>query len=189
MALHFNVKGLINELLKNLIKELAVAYEKWENEVYRYLRKPYLGYNLKSRVEWEINRESKKIISYLKANSYVLADSYGTGSLMLKDNPGYAKYKNSDLWNPDRVGNAITGRRAGTYTDIFGRKRSSKGTLKGVNLEGRYFGTGYRIKPTAPSYAIQMADKWLHDTYLPRAYKNAVKATNFAKFLIEDKGG
>lgn len=186
MALKFDVNGFINEVLNELMVELKYAYTNWENEVYRYLRKPFLGYNLKSKVDWEINRESNKIISYLKANTYVLADSYGTGSLMLTDNPGYQKYRSDkNRWNPARTSRAIAGRKSGIYTDIFGRKHKTKGTFEGDNIEGKSFGTAYKIKPTTPSYALQMAEEWLYKTYLPRAYKNAIEQVSFTKYLIE----
>ena len=185
MALHFNVKGLINELLKNLQKELEWSFKSWENEVYKYTGELATD---KGEVDSEMKKQSGKIIAYLKANPYILADAYGTGSLMLDDNPGLADYKRSDKWNPERKGKAIVGRKEGDYEGLFG-KRHSTGSMKGENIEYLEVGTGYKIEPIKPSKSIQIANHWLYNTYLPRAYKNAVKATNFAKFLIEDKGG
>ena len=183
--LQFDKQGLANELLNNLKIQLEYACIAWETEVYNKLRHPFIGVNAKAEVNHEIKEEANTIIAYLKANTYVLADSYGTGSLMLKDNPGYAAYKNSGAWNKYRVGNAISGRPEEDYVDLFGRKRSSSGTMKGRNIEGWKMMTGFKIQPVVPSYAIQMANKWLHETYLPNAYKLAVRETNFAKYLIE----
>ena len=118
-------------------------------------------------------------------NTYVLADSYGTGSLMLDNNPGLAEYKKSDKWNPERKGKAIVGRREGEYINLFGRARTTKGTFKGKKIENMSFGTKYHIAPTHPSYALQMAEQWLYKTYLPNAYKLAVKNINFSKYLIQ----
>ena len=75
---------------------------------------------------------------------------------------------------------------------MFGRRHSTSGAFKGVNIEGKRVYTrkkdderDYYISPTHPSYAIQLAENWLYKTYLPNAYKLAVKKTNFAKYLIE----
>lgn len=183
--LQFDKQGLANEILMKLEVELEYAFIAWRTEVLSKLKHPFFGTDTRPEVEYEIKKESAKIVAYLKANTYVLADSYGTGSLMLKDNPGYAAYKNSGAWNPSRVGNAISGRPEGNYVDIFGRKKYSSGTMEGQNIEGWEMMTGYKIEPTVPSYAIQMADKWLHETYLPNAYKLVIKEINFAKYLIE----
>ena len=183
--LQLDKQGLANELLDRLKQQLEYACIAWETEVLNKLKHPFLGVNAKAEVNHEITKEANCIVAYLKANTYVLADSYGTGSLMLKDNPGYAAYKNSGAWNKYRVGNAISGRDEGSYTDLFGRERHSAGTMKGHNIEGWTMSTGFKIQPVVPSYAIQMANKWLHDTYLPNAYKLAVQETNFAKYLKE----
>lgn len=183
--LQLDKQGLANELLDRLKQQLEYACIAWETEVLNKLKHPFLGVNAQAEVNHEIEKESNMIVAYLKANTYVLADSYGTGSLMLKDNPGYAAYKNSGAWNPSRIGNAISGRPEGDYTDLFGNKKHSSGYMEGYNIEGWEMRTGYKIQPTTPSYAIQMANKWLHDTYLPNAYKLAVQETNFAKYLKE----
>ena len=184
--LQFDKQGLANEILKKLEIELEHSFIAWRTEVLSKLKHPFFGTDTRPEVEYEIKKESSRIVAYLKANTYVLADSYGTGSLMLKDNPGYAEYKNSKYWNPARRGNAIAGRPAGTYTDVLtGKQRTSSGTMEGENIEGWEMHTGYKIEPAVPSYAIQMADKWLYETYLPNAYKLIIKEINFAKYLKE----
>lgn len=96
---------------------------------------------------------------------------------------------NSDAWNKARHGKTIVGRKEGYYIDAFGRRRHSTGKMEGDSLEGKTFhgknGNNYTISPSHPSYAIQMADKWLKESYIPRAYTNAVNKTNFSKYLIE----
>lgn len=185
--LKFDKKGLANELLKNLEKELQWVLQAWENEVIKYMR--FAEFQKNADVDFELKKETNKIIAYLKANTYVLADSYGTGSLMLTDNPGYQAYRNSNRWNPSRVNNFITGRPEGEYTDVFGRKRYSSGYLEGINIEGSELraGSGYvvTVELVAPSRAIEIAEGWLYKTYLPKTYSNAVQKTNFARYLIE----
>lgn len=185
MALHFDVDGLINELLDKLQNELKWAFKAWENEVYNHTGEIATSRGeIKGEVDNELTKQAGKIIAYLKANTYILADAYGTGSLMLDDNPGLDDYKRSNKWNPERTGKAIVGRKAGDYEGLFGKAHSS-GTMKGENIEYLQVGTGYQIKPIKPSKSIQIANQWLYNTYLPRAYENAVKAVNFAKFLKE----
>lgn len=187
MALKFNIKGLTNELLKNLEVELNSALKNWKDEVYNNLR--YGEFKSNADVDFEIERQSNIIIAYLKANTYVLADSYGTGSLMLTNNPGYQAYRNSERWNPARRNNAITGRPEGEYVDAFGNKKYSWGALEGRNIEGMEFraasGHVLKVEPVSPSKALEIAEKWLYQTYLPRAYKLAVEKTNFSKYLVE----
>lgn len=90
-----------------------------------------------------------------------ILESYGRGSKMDITNEALADYmslrSSSDgyVWNPDRQGFAISGRKEGWYTNIFGELVYSKGTLRGKNLEN-----GFQ-KPLAPSFAIQNAERKL----------------------------
>lgn len=77
------------------------------------------------------------------------------------------------------------GRKSGTYTDVFGREHNTSGIYKGKSLEGRYVRGGFKIEPVSPSYTLQISEQWLYKTYLPRAYRNAIKGLNFSKFLKE----
>ena len=184
MSLKFDKRGLANELLKNFEKELQWVLQAWENEVIKYMR--FAEFQKNADVDFELKKQSNAIIAYLKVNTYVLADSYGTGSLMLIDNPGFQEYKKT--WHEDRKSTRIVGRKSsypGTYTDVLGHKRTTSGSMKGKNLEGVTLNTGYQIQPVAPSRAVEIAEGWLYKTYLPKAYSNAIKNTNFAKYLIE----
>lgn len=194
MALKFDIDGLTNEILNKLEEQLNYALVAWRTEVLSGLKHPFYGMDARPEAEYTIERGSKRIIAYLKANTYVLADSYGTGSLMLDDNPGLRSYmankKGQSGWNPARRGKTIVGRPAGNYVDVFGRRRHSQGSLEGKPLEGRKFygkkaKKEYIIQPTHPSYAVQHAEQWLYETYLPNAYKHAVKNINFSKYLKE----
>lgn len=195
MALKFDKVGLANEILDKLQKEIAVAFLAWEDEVKSKTTHGLYGGGINPYVASTLKREGNALIGYLQANTYVLADSYGTGSFMLDDNPGLRKYMQSiktGNWNPARRGKAIVGRPKGTYIDLFGRKHTTSGSFEGKNIEGKKVYTrkketerDYYISPTRPSYAIQLASNWLWKTYLPRAYKLAVQNINFSKYLIE----
>ena len=182
--LKFDKQGLANEILEKLKQELPFALTAWKNEVIAFMNFNHFKKN--AELDYEIEQEGKKIIAYLKANTYVLADSYGTGSLMLLDNPGYQEYRNSDRWNPARRSNAIAGRPAGTYTDVLsGKQKTSQGTMEGENIEGWTMMTGYTINPVAPSRAVEAGLGMLYRQHLPNAYKLAIRKVNFGKYLIE----
>lgn len=89
MSLKFNIKGLTNEILNKLEIELSNAFETWKQEVLSKVRHNYFGGGINPQVEYQLKRETNIIIAYLKANSYVLADSYGTGSFMLTNSPRF----------------------------------------------------------------------------------------------------
>lgn len=192
--LKFDKQGLANEILNKLQKEIASAFLAWEDEVKGKTTHGLYGGGVKPYIASTLKREGNMLIGYLKANTYVLAESYGTGSFMLDDNPGLADYISSRLYNPLRrgKGKAIRGRAKGNYTNLFGQQRSTSGAFEGVDIEGKKVYTrkkdterDYFISPTKPSYAIQLANNWLYKTYLPRAYKLAVQQINFAKYLKE----
>lgn len=184
MGLRLDINGLINEILNKLETELRWAFEAWETEVYQKLKTPEFADN--AEVEAKLHRESNTIIAYLKANPVAIADSYGTGSLMLDNIPGFQEYRNDkNRWNSARTGKTIVGRPKGEYTDIFGNKRSSRGSMEGLDVEGLELWNGDKIEPVSPSYALQDAEKFLYATYLPRAYKLAIQNVNFSKYLIE----
>lgn len=196
MGLRLNVEGLTNEILNELKKSIESAFNAWEIEVMSKVRHNYFGEGTNPKVAHKLRIEGNMIIGYLQANKYVLADSYGTGSFMLSNNPGFRDYMKSigknGGWNPARRGKAIVGRPKGSYVDIFGRRHTTSGTFESVNIEGKRVYTrkkeserDYYISPTHPSYALQLAEQWLYKTYLPKAYENAVKSINFAKYLIE----
>lgn len=191
MGLRLNVKGLTNEILNKLKESMESAFNAWEIEVMSKVRHNYFGKDTNPKVAHKLKIEGNMIIGYLQANTYVLADSYGTGSFMLDNNPGFEEYKRKN-WGTFRHNKAIVGRPAGSYTDIFGRPHTTSGAFESVNIEGKRVYTrkkeserDYYISPTHPSYALQLAEQWLYKEYLPKAYENAVKSTNFVKYLIE----
>lgn len=186
--LKFDKQGLANEILMKLEIELQSALTAWKNEVIGFMN--YNEFKKNANLDYEIQQEGKTIIAYLKANTYVLADSYGTGSLMLLDNPGYQEYRNNKgkeagQWNPLRTSNTIVGRERGHYTDIFGRKHETSGSKAGDSLEGVTVREGYKINPVAPSRAVEAGLGMLYRQHLPKAYELAIQKIDFSKYLIE----
>lgn len=187
--LQFDTKAFRLEYLKIFEEELYAAKVEWEFEVIRYLGHPYFSKHAK--VWGEVDRKINHIILHLKANTYALADTYGTGSLMTSDNPGFKEYVlHSSYWNPARNGKAIVGRPKGTYTNLFGQERSSKGTYEGQVIEKKTVykgGKKYKILPGKPSLAIKIANQYLRKQWIPIAIKNTTKRINLGKFLKEVK--
>ena len=181
--LKFDKQGLANEILMRLEVELESALTAWKNEVIGFMN--YNEFKKNANLDYEIKLEGQKIITYLKANTYVLADSYGTGSLMLLDNPGYQEYRNSDSWNPLRTSNTIVGRERGEYEDIFGRHHKTSGSKAGEPLEGVTVRDGYTINPVAPSRAIETGLGMLYRQHLPKAYELAIKEIDIGKYIKE----
>ena len=182
--LKFDKQGLANEILMKLEIELQSALTAWKNEVIGFMG--YNEFKKNANLDYEIQEEGQKIIAYLKANTYVLADSYGTGSLMLLDNPGYQEYRNDPKrWNPLRTSNTIVGRELGEYDDIFGRHHRTSGSKAGYPLEGVTVREGFTINPVAPSRAIEAGLGMLYRQHLPKAYELAIKKIDIGKYLIE----
>jgi len=185
MGLKFDTEKLKKEILSVLQIELETALNQWEEEVKKNLRSDKFKSN--ATVSHQIMKEGKSILAYLKANAYTLADTYGTGSLMSDDNPWLAEYKAGDYWNDQRKGKEIVGRKEGHYTDIFGNEHYSQGKLAGDPLEGHHTSSGELIEAVAPSKALDIAEEWLYNQWLPQAYSRTVQKVNFADFLIETK--
>lgn len=194
MALSFDYKKLMRDYKKFLMSELDIAFRAWEIEVMTGLRSNFsnswTGGKLHKIPRAWVNSytqyTTKTIRGFLEANTVVIADSFGTGSLMLEDNPALEEYRrNKDLWHGYRKRNYITGREAGSYTDFFGRPRTTKGTFRGKVLEGMRMKNGFVIKPIPPSHALQNAERTLYRTYIPRALNNALRKINFGNYLKE----
>lgn len=195
--LKFDKKGLANEIINKLEIELQSAFTEWKKYAMERNNGKFYENFADAEADFALKRYSEGIIATLKANPYMLASSYGTGSLMLDDNPLLQEYKNSDRWNPLRKGKSIVGRKSGTYVNAFGETRKTSGAFAGINIEGRRVHKGkrihkdgentqdYYIYPSPPSYALQDAEKFLYTTFLPRAYELVVRNIDFGKFLIE----
>lgn len=175
--LRIDIQKFTERFLEIFKVELYKCLENWKQDVLTNMKDHPSFLRKNAKVDYEIRKEAQMVIAYLKANNHVLASSYGTGSLMLEDNPGLAAYRNT--WHPDRKSKAIYGRRAGSYIDLFGTPRTSKGRFRGKNIENR-------VMLISPTYALQDAKKYLYTIYIPKAYKNTMNKINFSNFLVEE---
>lgn len=106
------------------------------------------------------SEDKAHLLRRLVAGPLAVMDSWGTGSLMDKENPALPGYIGSELYNPARAaapGAPITGRPEGPYRNIFGETVLSSGAMEGLNLEEF---PGSPVRPRSPSFAFQNAEKW-----------------------------
>ena len=147
--LHFNSSRAIADFKSKMIMVADDLINEYYAEVYNKLRTNSGKGSLDKLSENQENYLRRKVIGYAMA----IMDSYGTGSKMDKNNPFLNEYMNSSLWNDLRTGYEITGRKKGTYKNIYGATDYSSGSMAGENVESI-------AKPTTPSYAFQNAEIW-----------------------------
>lgn len=191
--LQFNIEKFRQDVYKEFRNQLQIALDYWKEEVYSKITYSY--FRMGAEVNYIIETKGGRIMADLKANNFVLADTFGTGSLMDESsNPWFEEYKNK-YWHDDRHGNTIVGRKAGTYTDIFGKPHKTSGKFRGKKIEGiKVFDAkeegynnskNYYISPRYPSYALKLAWQYLDKQWLQIAYKNLANNLDYSKYLIE----
>lgn len=147
--LHFNSSRAMADFKIKMEKTADDLIEEYYAEVHNTLRTTSAKRDLIKLSENQENYLKRKVIGYAMS----IMDSYGTGSKMDKNNPFLSEYMNSSLWNDLRSGYAITGRKKGTYKNIYGATDYSSGKMAGENVESI-------AKPITPSYAFQNAEIW-----------------------------
>lgn len=187
MKLVADYKGMMEEFKHKLLLNLQAGAEALEQDIKRNTSSFLEGLDNSPEVWVALREETKRLKITIEGNMEFVVDNYGTGSLMLTDNPMYDKYKASKKWNRVRKSNIIVGREAGEYTDIFNRKRSSSGQFEGEDLEGRTiqnpFGETIKIEPIKPTNALHRAISWFYQDWFPQIYKKTIKEMNFAKYM------
>lgn len=187
MKLVANYKGMLSEFKSVLLKNLNLGAETLEQDIKRYTSSSLEGLDNSPEVYAALREETNKLRIVIQGNMEFIVDNYGTGSLMLTDNPMYDEYKASKKWNRVRKSNIIVGREAGEYTDIFNRQRSSSGQFEGEDLEGRTiqnpFGETIKIEPIQPSNALSKGIQWFYQDWFPEIYRKSIKEMNFAKYM------
>lgn len=145
----------------------------------------------KALVKTVVKEIEDKIVLYIDGNDEFLLDNYGSGSLMdTKNNALIDEYIGNDNWNPHRSKSdtTIRGRDAGEYTDIFGNKKTSSGSMAGDDIEGLKIidettGGWIAIQPRYPSHLVEAAIEEFKvrcKSILNKAYDNM----DFSKCLI-----
>lgn len=182
IALRFNGQKFYDDLYDKLHGTLLTVLD-------RFFREATAGLGTAGKLDSERDGIVELLDTYIRAQcsfyADALMDSYGTGSLMDKDNQYFDEYAKSGLYNTARgesPGGPILGR-GKTYVNIYGEEVETSGWNRGKNLEGRYIrdeetGELIYIEPKRPSYSIQNAEAWLmqndRQTYMERAIEQTV---------------
>lgn len=186
-----------HELMKaELVKTFRNVLEKYKEKLIQDI-KGKLVQNLAKRhgeVKVEIKEISEHMYYYIYANAEVLMDAYGTGSKMdTVNNALIDEYINGESWNQYRSKSdtTIRGRKAGTYTDVFGNQKESKGNFARLPMEGRIIpnfendGEGYiQINPIAPSKAIEEGIYYFVKECVPMIWNETVQQMDFSKCFV-----
>lgn len=187
---------LMDDFMGKFYDELDYALNNWKKDVEKFSSGFIRTLGIpKAETQKVLDKASRMIVIYFKANPTLLADVYGTGSAMKDNIPNFAEYWNnrgSDYGqvNPARTSKEIQGRPAGEYTNIFGTTRTSLGKKVGQNIEGggikpiesneklfdQYFGS-----------AIEIGNKFFKTTYLKSAISRAIKKVKMYNFIEEVK--
>ena len=165
------------------VKDMQKAYLA---EAQSHMRTPE---GAKGLSEGEITAVATHIVATVLGDGWALMDSFGSGSLMLTDHPGYDEYRGSKYWNPDRVDTAIRTwskeNAAQVGTNILG-KRIRGSNVGGINLEGKTVG-GEVVQPQPPSKAIETAMRWMRIGTIQKILLDAIATFPFHQFIIATK--
>lgn len=127
------------------------------------------------------------IVASISGGAWAAMDEHGTGHMMDRGNPALKDYMGGSLWNPQRMGYTVVGRPAGTYTNIFGEKVTSKGKREGQEIEFPEYKGKHPFVPHPPSHAMQTAVRWMANGRMRQLIQTTVKSFPFNKFIVTDK--
>ncbi len=171
MRLYMDKNLVIQEFKKRIYEEINESRPKLVEEIRRRIDSGDSHFKVGQDVQTSIETVENRIKLYIEGNALVLFNNYGSGSLMdVNDNAligEYIGFESGSNWNRHRSvsDTTIRGRDAGTYIDIFGKERTSTGSLAGKPLEGKKIyssvgGGAITIEPTHPTKAIEIAIEW-----------------------------
>lgn len=179
-------------LIQALIQRLIVVMDSLMSEFYRDATN---GLSAEGKEDVEVEKAKYNAMANLIETKCIfqvqaILESFGTGSKADTSAESYwAEYASSSNFNRARVGNRISGREAGSYTDVWGERRESQGRNAGRNLEGLHMidtrtGEEHVVEPISPTRSIQNAEAWIiRDTETKVERRIAMEIT---KFLTEE---
>lgn len=167
VTLQFDAEGCYRALIQELVKVSDSIIENFYNDAIAGLDMD--GQADSERINAILDETREYVEAQCKFKANALMQSFGTGSNADMSADSYWKeYESSGLFNPARrsKGNAyISGRPAGTYTNIYGEKQDTSGRNAGKNIEYIHItdknGQVIQLKPVAPKFSIQNAERWL----------------------------
>lgn len=150
LMLKFNYMQMAYDLCDTLVKGVDEAIQHFLSDA-----KQHLESEDQEMQQAVFDMAANQITAAAVFYAHSILESYGTGSKMDISNEDLGEYIHGEFWNPDRRSYAISGRREGFYTNIFGEEVYSKGRFRGREIENM-------IAPRKPSFGIQNAEKKLN---------------------------
>lgn len=190
VSLTFDAEGCYRSLIQKLIKISDSIMEEFYNDA--ILGLDASGKEDSEKIDAIWDETQGYVESKCKFYANALMQSFGTGSKSDTSSDSYwDEYRASGLFNPVRPGKEIVGRKRGSYIDIFGRQKYTRGSFEGENIEGIEFSGLLKIEPVQPKYSIQNAESWLirnHKRRVEDRIEEEVKmffAEEAGKFFVE----
>ena len=172
--LRFNSDKMMLDVSNKIEQKLKIRFEEFKTAVL-------------SKIQWEeargmaefekqFSKTVDEIIVDVRANAYLIIDSFGTGTKSNLETELYSKYQqDSRFWNPLRKGKQIVGRPKGVYTDFLtGEQTESMGTRAGEPLDYE------EINPTS---SIQDEWKDLFVIGIPLIIKEVLNSINYNNYF------
>jgi hypothetical protein len=185
MSVRFDKTACLSALRTCLATAIKKAQREYLNEIRSGVKHPEAYDDWKAS---DIEEAAGVIAGEVIGGPWAIMDTYGRGSRMDASNPALEEYRQSEYWNPARPDLYIRGRPKGTYVDIFGRQRESKGNMEGVNLEeldakmpARFKGN---FEPWPPSKAFQVATQVMENGRFRETIQQAVDSFPWGDFII-----
>ena len=179
----FDAERCIRGLHNHLVSTMKKAQSELLREIQSGVIHPEADWT-----EGEIEEFIGAITAHVIGGAWAIMDEFGRGSKMDMSNPSLQEYIGGFYWNPLRRDKSIRGRPEGTYIDIWGNTRYSRGSLAGVNLEeldkqkpARFQGD---FQPWEPSKAMRTAMQVMQKGRFKEIIQEAVNAFPWAKYLI-----
>lgn len=143
----------------------------------------------KSLHEGDVEMVADVITASIIGGAWAAMDEHGTGHMMdrAENNPALNDYIGSEAWNPSRTGFTVVGRPAGTYTNIFGERVTSKGKMEGREIEYPGYQGKHAFVPVPPSHAIETAMRWMKNGRMKEKIKSIIAFFPFGKYIITTK--
>ena len=175
------------EFQDHMIKAVKRMQDAYFDEIQSHMRTPE---GMQDLTKGDVELIAGWITAQVIGGPWATLDQWGRGSLMDTSNPALQDYlfNTAKGWNPARHDLAIRGRPKGTYTDFFGRTRTSSGALEGRDLEtdppqkGRF--QTDQFDPWPPSHAFTTATAWMQHTIIQKMLEDAIVAFPFHKYIV-----
>lgn len=172
--LRFNSDKMMLDVSNKIEQKLKIRFEEFKTAVL-------------SKIQWEeargmaefekqFSKTVDEIIVDVRANAYLIIDSFGTGTKSNLEDDLYSKYmQDKEYWNSLRTGKQIVGRKKGLYKDFLtGESIESSGSMAGDPLD---------YEEISPTSSIQDEWKDLFVIGIPLIIKEVLNSINYNNYF------